>query len=67
MFYAERIENCEIVERGVFLSMDEFLPYREKGWSGTPDTDAMADQLIIENLAVEGHKPSEDDTIKLRS
>lgn len=53
MFYAERIENCEIVERGVFLSIEEFLPYREKGWSGTPDTDAMADQFIIENLAGE--------------
>lgn len=51
MFYAERIENCVIVEQGVFLSIEEFLPYREKGWSGSPDTDDVADKLIIENLA----------------
>jgi len=53
MFYAERIENCKIVERGVFLSIEEFLPYREKGWSGSPDTDFLADKMIVENLAGE--------------
>ena len=46
MFYAEKIEDCKIAERGVFLSMDEFLPYRRAGWSGTEATDKAADAMI---------------------
>jgi hypothetical protein len=46
MFYAERIEDCKIAERGVFLSMEEFLPYRRAGWSGTEATDKAANAMI---------------------
>ena len=53
MFYAERIEDPAtsgqdgwIAERGVFMSLDEFVPYRRQGWSGTQETDAAADSLI---------------------
>lgn len=53
MFYAELIKDCKIVERGVFLSIAEFVPYREKGWSAAPDNDILADKMIIENLAGE--------------
>ena len=53
MFYAELIEDCKIVDHVIFLSIAEFAPYREKGWSSTPDTDTIADKLIIENLAGE--------------
>ena len=52
MFYAERLGNKDegedyIAERGVFLSIEEFIPYRRKGWSGTSKIDAEADRLII--------------------
>jgi len=46
MFYAERIEDCKIIERGVFVSVEEFIPYREKGWSGTKEIDKVADEII---------------------
>ena len=46
MFYAERIEDCKIAERGVFLSLAEFLPYRRAGWSGTEATDKAADAML---------------------
>ena len=50
MFYAERIGDGKtepyIAERGVFLTISEFVPYRRKGWSGTAQTDALADQAI---------------------
>ena len=45
MFYAERIGG-EKAERGIFLSIEEFLPYRKRGWSGTPETDKLADDEI---------------------
>ena len=53
MFYAERLGDMDageeyIEERGVFMSLDEFVPYRRKGWSGTPATDAAADALIAD-------------------
>ena len=46
MFYAEKIEGCEITERGVFLSIAEFAPYRKAGWSGTTETDRMTDLYL---------------------
>jgi len=46
MFYAELVEDCVIVEKGVFMSLAEFLPYRQKGWSGTEETNKAADKLI---------------------
>ena len=47
MFYAERIDDYRIVEKGVFLSIGEFVPYRIKGWSGTKETNRAADAAIM--------------------
>jgi len=46
LFYAEKIEDCKIVERGIFTSIEEFVPYRKLGWSGTQETDKATDELI---------------------
>lgn len=49
MYYAERLGNegeSYIAERGVFLSVEEFVPYRKKGWSGTIKLDKAADEII---------------------
>ena len=46
MFYAERIEDCRIAERGVFFSLIEFLPYRRAGWEGAAATNKAADAMI---------------------
>ena len=46
VFYAERIDGCGIAERGIFISLDEFAPYRLKGWSGTKETDSAVDELL---------------------
>lgn len=49
MFYAERYGKegePYIAEKGVFMSMDEYLPYREKGWEATIEIDKKADELI---------------------
>jgi len=58
MFYAEKwsVDNngkSFISDRGVFISIAEFAPYREKGWSSSPDNDFLADKLIVENLVGE--------------
>ena len=47
MFHAEHGDT-----RGVFLSMQEFLPYRADGWSGTDETNEMADALLYANEGV---------------
>ncbi|MGL4666467.1 MAG: hypothetical protein ACRCWR_00885 [Saezia sp.] len=50
LFYAERLGGegeQYIAERGVFNSLEEFVPYRRRGWSGTEKTDAAADLLIV--------------------
>lgn len=47
MFYAERIEGTKIAEKGVFLSIAEFLPYRRAGWTGTEETNRMADIAMM--------------------
>jgi hypothetical protein len=47
MFYAEKIEGNKIAERGVFLSIDEFAPYRIAGWSGTKETNKLADAQLM--------------------
>lgn len=38
MFYAELIIDTTIVEKGVFLSLDEFEPYFKAGWRGSSST-----------------------------
>lgn len=49
MFYAERLGGRGepyIAERGVFLSIEEFAPYRKAGWSSTREIDALADAYL---------------------
>lgn len=49
MFYAERFGQDNepyIAERGVFLSIDEYVPYREIGWESLPEIDAKTDEII---------------------
>ena len=49
MIYAERFGKegePYIAERGVFMSVEEYVPYRKKGWESTPDIDAKADEII---------------------
>lgn len=50
-FYAERLGDTDkgepyIAERGVFNSLEEFLPYREAGWEGTKQVNEAADAEI---------------------
>ena len=42
MIYAELI-NERIEDRGVFFTLEEFLPFRAKGWMSTPEINAAAD------------------------
>jgi hypothetical protein len=54
MFYAERIGGPGepyIAERGVFMSLAEFAPYRAKGWEGTKETNAAVDAFIAKQTA----------------
>ncbi len=51
MFYAEKIDDVDagesrIDQRGIFISLDEFVPYRLKGWSGAAEINAAADAII---------------------
>lgn len=45
IIYAERIDDDAgyIAERGVFLTLGEFLPYRAKGWISTQEVNDAAD------------------------
>lgn len=56
MIYAERYGNegePYIAERGVFLSLDEYIPYREKGWEAAVEVDKKADEIIeLRNTSV---------------
>lgn len=47
MFYAERIANGE-KERGVFLSIAEFAPYRAIGWESTGEINSATDAYLLE-------------------
>lgn len=49
MIYAERYGDegePYIAERGVFVTIDEYIPYREKGWESLPEIDVKADKII---------------------
>lgn len=49
MAYAERLGGDGepyIAERGIFLSVEEFVPYRKLGWSGTKGFNDEADSII---------------------
>ena len=52
MIYAElyggEIGNSHIVDRGVFLSLSEYLPYRAKGWESTKEIDEAADNRLAD-------------------
>jgi hypothetical protein len=57
MIYAERLGNMDageeyIAERGIFLTVEEFVPYRRLGWSGTHATDKAADAIIAREAEV---------------
>ena len=47
MFYAERIADGE-KERGVFLSIAEFAPYRALGWESTGEINSAADAYLFQ-------------------
>jgi hypothetical protein len=61
LIYGERMGDLAagedyIIEKGVFLSIEEFAYYRAKTandhqWSGTDETNAMADALIAAEVA----------------
>ena len=51
MFYAERMGDMDagesyIAERGVFLCIEEFVPYRRMGWEASKQINAIADEWI---------------------
>ncbi len=49
--YAERMGDDNepyIAERGMFFTMSEFLPYREKGWESTKEINEEADRKMEE-------------------
>ena len=49
MFYAEKINGpFDQPEKGVFLSIEEFAPYRALGWSGSGEVNALADAYLLE-------------------
>jgi hypothetical protein len=47
MIYAERVTD-KIEDRGVFYTLSEFLPYRVKGWTSTPEINEAADNRLAE-------------------
>lgn len=47
MIYAELVTD-RIEDRGVFYSLSEFLPYRDKGWTSTDAYNALADERLAE-------------------
>jgi len=47
MIYAEKIVVDEI-QKGVFMSLSEFLPYRAEGWIATDQYNALADKRLEE-------------------
>lgn len=59
LFYAERLGDPDrdepyIAESAVFTSIEEFLPYRLKGWTGSDKTNAAADAMLSEHQPDEG-------------
>ena len=50
MIYAERKLDDGFLEKGAFLSLAEFLTYREQGWSSTSDINERADAVLKAQL-----------------
>ena len=49
MFYAEKQgDSFEEPEKGVFLSIQEFAPYRALGWSASSEYNVLADAYLLE-------------------
>ncbi|MCI0389864.1 MAG: hypothetical protein MOB07_14035 [Acidobacteria bacterium] len=48
LIYAERIENDtgEILDRGIFRSIEEFAPHRAAGWSGVAEENTLTDEWL---------------------
>lgn len=52
MFFAELIHDDDRpIERGVFLSLDEFEPYFKAGWRGASNTNAAMRKHMGEPVA----------------
>jgi len=49
MIYAERQRDDGSTEKGVFLSLFEFIGYRHMGWSATNEINRMADEAIAKS------------------
>ena len=45
MIYAE-LQVDGGYEKGIFLTLAEFVEYRKQGWSGCKEVNAMADAVI---------------------
>lgn len=50
MIYAERIDpkTFDIVDRGIFWTIEEFVDYRKEGWSASEFYNELADGMIEE-------------------
>ena len=52
MIYAELLRSGErssepyVVDRGIFFSIEEFVPCRKRGWSSTDENNAAADAAL---------------------
>ena len=56
LFYAERMGGPGepyIAERGVFMGLAEFIPYRLRGWEASREVNAAADLLIQSQRAAD--------------
>ena len=64
MIYGELLRSGErssepyVVDRGIFFSIEEFAPYRKRGWSSTGENNAAADAALEANGA--GHPGPND-------
>lgn len=52
LFYGERLGDqskgeAYIAEQGVFTSIEEFIPYRLKGWTAAKKNNELADAAIL--------------------
>jgi hypothetical protein len=46
MIFGEHTLEDGSIEKGIFLSVGEFIEYRKQGWSSTSEINATADDAI---------------------
>ena len=46
LIHAEKIKDGKI-DHAVFMSLEEFIPYREEGWQATEEINKEADEIIL--------------------